>query len=168
MNIDEMKDRIARAEEIQRYTENRCEALEKENKTISRKANEAIADKLLITAKYNEVLNNLNQENDKLQKENAELKLKLEALEGQTPWKDIKDRSELIKENAELKAFKEKCKFDVSDICKEIEMENNLIKAKKLLKKLVTDFHNMDCVTVHIDKTIAEAEQFLKDSEVEK
>jgi hypothetical protein len=31
MNIDEMKDRIARAEEIQRYTENRCEALEKEN-----------------------------------------------------------------------------------------------------------------------------------------
>ena len=74
MNIDEMKDRIARAEEIQRYTENRCEALEKENKTISRKANEAIADKLLITAKYNEVLNDLNQENDKLQKENAELK----------------------------------------------------------------------------------------------
>jgi chromosome segregation ATPase len=31
MNIDEMKDKIARAEEIQRYTENRCEALEKEN-----------------------------------------------------------------------------------------------------------------------------------------
>lgn len=30
MNIDEMKDRIARAEEIQRYTENRCEVLEKE------------------------------------------------------------------------------------------------------------------------------------------
>lgn len=30
MNIDEMKDRIARAEEIQRYTENRCEALEHE------------------------------------------------------------------------------------------------------------------------------------------
>ena len=41
---------------------------------------------------------------DELQKENAELKLKLEALEGQTPWKDIKDKSELIKENEELKA----------------------------------------------------------------
>ena len=26
----------------------------------------------------------------------TELKLKLEALEGQTPWKDIKDKSELI------------------------------------------------------------------------
>lgn len=31
-----------------------------------------------------------------LEKENAELKLKLEALEEQTPWKDIKDKSELI------------------------------------------------------------------------
>lgn len=30
MNINEMKDRIARAEEIQQYTENRCEALEEE------------------------------------------------------------------------------------------------------------------------------------------
>ena len=30
------------------------------------------------------------------EKENAELKLKLEALEGQTPWKDIKDKSEVI------------------------------------------------------------------------
>ena len=29
-------------------------------------------------------------------KENTELKLKLEALEGQTPWKDIKDKSEVI------------------------------------------------------------------------
>ena len=46
----------------------RIEELEKENKTISRKANEAIADKLLITAKYNEILNDLNQQNDKLQK----------------------------------------------------------------------------------------------------
>lgn len=31
-----------------------------------------------------------------LEKENAELKLKLEALDGQTPWKDIKDKSEVI------------------------------------------------------------------------
>lgn len=42
-----------------------------------------------------------------IKKENAELKLKLEALEGQTPWKDIKDKSELIKENAELRAIAE-------------------------------------------------------------
>lgn len=45
------------------------------------------------------------------------------------------------------------------------KLEAQLTKAKKLLKRVVTDFHNMDCVTVHIDKTIAEAEQFL--SEVE-
>jgi len=31
-----------------------------------------------------------------LERENAELKLKLEALEGETPWKDIKDKSEVI------------------------------------------------------------------------
>ena len=36
MNIDEMKDRINRAEEIQRYTENRCETLEKENAELKK------------------------------------------------------------------------------------------------------------------------------------
>lgn len=45
-----------------------------------------------------------------LEKENTCLKLKLEALEGETPWKDIKDKSELIKENTELKAQNEKMK----------------------------------------------------------
>ena len=54
--------------------EKRIAELENENKTVSRKANEAIADKLIITAKYNEVLNDLNQENYNLKKENAELK----------------------------------------------------------------------------------------------
>ena len=60
--------------------EKRIAELEKENKTVSRKANEAIADKLLITAKYNEVLNDLNQENDKLQKENTQLKAQIEKM----------------------------------------------------------------------------------------
>ena len=55
-------------------SKNRIAELEQENKTISRKANEAIADKLLITATYNDVLNDLNQNNYKLQKENTELK----------------------------------------------------------------------------------------------
>ena len=36
-------------------------------------------------------------------KENAELKLKLEALEGQTPWKDIKCKSEVIGKLTEAK-----------------------------------------------------------------
>ena len=34
-----MKDRIARAEEIQRYTENRCEVLEKENADLKEEIN---------------------------------------------------------------------------------------------------------------------------------
>jgi small-conductance mechanosensitive channel len=105
-----------------------------------------------------------------LEKENAELKLKLEALEGQTPWKDIKDKSELIKENAELKEeLKDANEKVVNLACNQNkDLKRKINKAKELLKKVVTDFHNMDCVTVHIDKTIAEAEQFLEDSEVEK
>lgn len=46
---DEDLDRIERAEEIQRYTENRCEALEKENTEL--KKNKEVADKQLIKAK---------------------------------------------------------------------------------------------------------------------
>ena len=42
-------------------------------------------------------------ENVELKEELVRLRLKVEALEGQTSWKDIKDKSELIKENAELK-----------------------------------------------------------------
>jgi hypothetical protein len=36
MTKDEIKDRIARAEEIQRYTENRCVAIEKENEKLKK------------------------------------------------------------------------------------------------------------------------------------
>ena len=43
-------------------------------------------------------------------KQIAELNLKLSALEGETPWKDIKDKSELIKRNVELEAQIEKMK----------------------------------------------------------
>lgn len=42
---------------------------------------------------------------ERMQKENAELKLKLNALEGQTPWKDIKDKSELIGKLTEAKGL---------------------------------------------------------------
>jgi hypothetical protein len=72
-----------------------------------------------------------------LEKENVGLKLKLEALEGQTPWKDIKNKSEVI---------------------------GKLTKAKELLKwALHSDpEHDED-----FEKKWSEAEQFLKDSEVE-
>lgn len=43
MTKDE-EDRIRRAEEIQRYTENRCEALEKENAKLSKMLELAFGD----------------------------------------------------------------------------------------------------------------------------
>ena len=101
-------DRINRAEEIQLYTENRCEALEKEN---------------------------------------AELKSNRDYWKGSSIYwhKQLKNKK-------------------YRKIAKATQQQ--LTKAKKLLKRVVLDFHKIDCVTVHIDKTIAEAEQFL--SEVEK
>ena len=120
--------------------------LEKENKTVSRKANEAIADKLIITAKYNEVLNDLNQENGKLQNENTELKEEL------NEWKN---------------EWQEQVQKATDEGYARTLQTMQLTKAKKILQKVITDFHNMDCVSVHIDKTIAEAEQFLN-SEVAK
>lgn len=75
-----------------------------------------------------------------------ELKLKLEALEGQTPWKDIKDRSEVI---------------------------GKLTKAKELLREIIDTpvFNQMGGELYENEgytELVAEAEQFLKDSEVEK
>ena len=60
-----------------------------------------------------------------LREENAELKLKLEALEGQTPWKDIKDKSELIKENAELKARVNEQSERISELTQELDDKIN-------------------------------------------
>lgn len=58
-----------------------------------------------------------NKRIDELQKENTELKKKLKALEGQTPWKDIKDKSEVI---------------------------GKLTKAKELLKRWVNSYGYID------------------------
>lgn len=106
----------------------------------------------------------------------AELEEKLEQTE-----KDLADYQfnyptikELKKENAELKSENQKWKDEWQEQVQKANDEGyartlqtiQLNKAKKILQKVVTDFHNMDCVSVHIDKTIAEAEQFL--SEVEK
>lgn len=80
--------------------------------------------------------------------------------------RDLQDKhlAELEKENAELKAFKEKCRFNVSDICKEIETENNLTKAKKIIKTLLRLWN--DVMTEETVKAlVTEAEQFLKENE---
>ena len=82
---------------------------------------------------------------------------------------------ELQKKNAELKGIKDVAtliRANNDTVVTLMQLNNMLVsksqqltKAKKLLKRVVLDFHKIDCVTVHIDKTIAEAEQFL--SEVE-
>lgn len=77
-----------------------------------------------------------------LEKENAELKLKLEALEGQTPWKDIKDKSEVI---------------------------GKLTKAKELLKKfmpyVIESYLKQDISNIKLSfDEIEKAEQFLKEN----
>ena len=76
-----------------------------------------------------------------LEKENEELKLKLEALEGKTPWKDIKDKSKLIEK---------------------------LTQAKELLKFWVNDFYdsfNNSNTYEKRHKALEQSEQFLKENE---
>lgn len=70
------------------------------------------------------------------QKELAGFKLKVEALEGKTPWKDIKDKSEVIRK---------------------------LIKAKEIIKGLLNSCFGYNSKTVNYEVK-AKAEQFLKDS----
>lgn len=78
-----------------------------------------------------------------IEKENAELKLKLEALEGQTPWKDIKDKSEVI---------------------------GKLTKAKEIITKImqrIPSFQAKSFQDLSLLNALSEAEQFLN-SEVGK
>lgn len=70
------------------------------------------------------------------QKELADIKLKVEALEGQSPWKDIKDKSEVI---------------------------GKLSKAKEIIKELLNSCFGYNSKTVNYEVK-AKAEQFLKEN----
>lgn len=99
----------------------------------------------------------------RLEKENAELRLKLEALDGQTPWKDIKDKSELIKRNAELenelKKWKDGIVLKDEEIgCIETEFNTFKSKAKELLKRCYDSY-------IYLEPLRSEIEQFLKENE---
>lgn len=63
-------------------------------------------------------------------------RLQIEALEGQTPWKDIKDKSEVIEK---------------------------LTQAKEIIKNLIDDLTAIDGEEVKELGTVKEAEQFIKD-----
>lgn len=97
-----------------------------------------------------------------LEKENTELKLKLEALEGQTPWKDIKDKSELIKENAELKEQlnKNPCVCNTEWHCN--DCLEQLTKAKEIISKLLSRLNRLTYTGLNCEER-KEAEQFLKE-----
>ena len=107
-----------------------------------------------------------------LEKENAQLKLKLDALEGQTPWKDIKDKSELIKENVELKEELKKWKDEWQEQVQKATDEGyaRTLQTMQLnkAKQFIRDFLAVAIDYIDpIDKNyslIAEAEQFLKDN----
>lgn len=80
-------------------------------------------------------------ENVELEKKNTELRLKFDALEGQTPWKDIKDKSELI---------------------------GKLTKATELLRFWVNDFYDAFNNLNRYEerhKALEQSEQFLKENE---
>lgn len=72
--------------------ENRIEELERKLKVETE-----LSDRLgLAYREYEQLIKEQDEHLAELEQEKAELKLKLEALEGQTPWKDIRDKSELI------------------------------------------------------------------------
>lgn len=98
----EEKDRIIRAEEIQRYTENRCITLEKENEQLKRKLEDF--------AKFTEMTSeNHAEEWENQQKVIKELKEKLKGFEsGNVAWQGDMDRT--IEQNLKLKEQVEQMK----------------------------------------------------------
>ena len=95
-----------------------------------------------------------------LEQENTSLKLKLEALEGETPWKDIKDKSELIKENTGLKEQNKK----LLESCEGATMMyEDLCKAKNIIIKLLEVLIVIDGEQTRELKEVKEAEQFLSE-----
>ena len=90
----------------------------------------------------------------KLKKENAELKTSVENLN-----KSVQELENKLTEKVTLESL------DVVS-AKINGLENNLTKAKEIIKKLIEAIHIWDCK--NLEQVEAEAEQFLKDSEVEK
>lgn len=142
--------------------------LKEENKTVTRKANEAIADKLLITAKYNEVLNDLNQENDKLQKENAELRAIAEFQQSSNMDTHLENKK--LKEGLVVGSTLNKGLNSLNKALEEerdkyrnmvFDKDEQLTKAKEIIKSLLRLWN--DVMTEETVKAlVAEAEQFLK------
>lgn len=77
--------------------------------------------------------NNMEKQIKEFKKKNAELKLKLEALDGQTPWKDIEDKSKVIEKLSEAKEIIKKFLDNVEPY----SIDNDvLVEAEKFLKSI--------------------------------
>lgn len=104
------------------------------------------------------------------------LRSQIKALEEQTSWKDIKDKSELIKENAELKEklgdIQMQKAGEKSDLVWKLKTANEqkdkqLTKAKELLKRLMHELVVSNRPYNEVELLVKDVEQFLN-SEVEK
>ena len=82
-----------------------------------------------------------NKRIDDLQKKNAELRTRLEALEGQTPWKDIKDKSEVIGQLATAK----KIISEYIDILRGVNFSKSWKKTQEEAKKFIYGEGYSDC-----------------------
>ena len=142
--------------QIQKAYELGKSELEKEIDVIRIKADAAIADKLLITAKYNEILNDLNQANDKLQKENAKLEHTVSELLNDTTYNQ-KVNEQLAKENAELKG-RNKAIETTLELHSKL-MKSKLFEANKIIRKLLSFTPKENIEGVY--EVASEAEEFL-------
>ncbi len=145
MNIDEMKDRIARAEEIQRYTENRCEALEKENAELKEVIDNDVDKKIYVQLAKKAELADIQK--DQLTNAKEIIKRLLA-----TP-RSIYGRDEDGEITSFFNSDYEELKKQAEQFLKDCDIDNAIQQANKGL-----DF----------DKIADEMEQDLKDSEVEK
>lgn len=82
---------------------------------------------------------NVFEENSELSKKNAELELKLLALEGQTPWSDIKDKSNVIgqltKANDHIRKLLACLRQDTNDPQTNYYVVQCMTKAEQFLKE---------------------------------
>lgn len=117
----------------ERQSENKIEEFEEENRKLIL-GNKSLSEKLI----------SVTREKLDLQKENTELRTRLEALEGQTPWKDIKNKNELI-----------------GQLTKAKEIINDLVHLGEFNEHTDEEYFNYQ-----VHEALKNAEQFI--SEVEK
>ena len=110
MTKEELEDRIARAEAIQQYTENRCATLEEENLLLGERCNQLLKDKGNLIDKTTELQHkvdtlqgfldhDIEYDMDKaiqnLKKENAELKTNYKVLSCSVgDWEELQEKYE--------------------------------------------------------------------------